>query len=122
MDNEYTVKVSKQGRIKLPECITAKSPDGRLVASRGLGCFVQVYTYERWKELEERFIDLLKGSPATGAIRPLIASAQIVIPKGNYIVLPSHLREYANISEYAVIKENEKGAEIWGADDLDLPG
>ena len=112
MKNQHIVCVSKKGRFVFPVGLRKRFLDSEFYISYGRDRYIQAYTPAEWEKLTDR----VKGLPKEKQLnfRLLFShTMHVELESGRRITIPEMLREYAGISKYAVIKENDEGFEIW---------
>jgi MraZ protein len=110
---EFTHTIDDKGRLIIP----AKYRDklGEAMVTRGLDHHLVLYPLPAWEQLVEKLRLLPMTDPNARDLRRLIFSgAQEVVPdKQGRILVPPYLREYAGITQGAVIAGLESHIEIW---------
>lgn len=110
---EYSHTIDDKGRLTIP----AKHRDrlGEAIITRGLDRNLALYPLPAWEQLVSRLRELPITDPNARALQRLIFSgAQEVSPdKQGRILVPPYLREYAGITQSAVIAGMESYVEIW---------
>lgn len=110
---EYNYSIDVKGRVNFP--VKLRDDLGsQFIIAKGLGdnCLF-VYSLDEWKNVEEK----IKGLPLSKARnlqRFFFASASPIEPdKQGRIVIPSNLREYANLDKEVMIIGASSHCEIW---------
>ncbi|MBN1286856.1 MAG: division/cell wall cluster transcriptional repressor MraZ [Anaerolineae bacterium] len=113
---EYSHSIDEKGRLTIP----AKYRDrlGEAIITRGLDHNLALYPLPAWEQLVARLRQLPMTDPNARALQRLIFSgAQEVAPdKQGRILVPPYLREYAGVTQNAVIAGMESYVEIWSPD------
>ncbi len=101
---EYEHSVDVKGRVAIPAKFRPQVETG-LVVTRGFERCLFAYPMEEWQHLSQRVSSLPLGQPQARQLRRLLfANAfDTELDKQGRILLPGSLREYAGISEIAVV-------------------
>ncbi|MEG1447822.1 MAG: division/cell wall cluster transcriptional repressor MraZ [Oscillospiraceae bacterium] len=113
---EYRHSLDIKGRVNFPAKIREELGDSFIIC-KGLGdkC-LYVYSIEEWGRLEEKIKDL-PISKSRMLQRFLFSGAIKAVPdKQGRIVIPTNLREYAEIESEIVVAGASTRAEIWNAE------
>jgi MraZ protein len=113
---EYDHSLDDRGRITLPRKIRQELGDGDIVLSKGFDACIFGYDRESWeKEAGKQLEQPVTEQKGRELRRYLFAAAQKTdIDKLGRILLPTHLKEYAEIkSDVKVIGAGDH-FEIWG--------
>lgn len=116
---EYSYNIDLKGRV----CFPSKLRDDlgeRFIIAKGLGdnCLF-VYSIDEWENVEEK-IKSLPLSKARNLQRFFFASAIEVEPdKQGRIVIPSNLRDYAELNKEVMIIGASTHCEVWGKENWD---
>lgn len=115
---QFKVNLDPKGRISLPARIRPRSEDGLslpLIMTRGLDGCLALYTEDEWGNID----GLLTEQPFTRRdfrhfSRMLYSGAQDITPdsQGRFLI-PSHLLQYAGLSQRALILGANRWIEIW---------
>lgn len=109
---EYRPSIDIKGRLNFPSKLREDLGE-TFVVTRGLDHCLNVYSLEEWKSLEES-IKTLPRSKRRNLERFFFAGAVDVTPdKQGRIVIPTPLREYADIDKNVVVVGVSDHAEIW---------
>ncbi|WP_303992360.1 division/cell wall cluster transcriptional repressor MraZ [Negativicoccus succinicivorans] len=116
---KYSHLVDAKGRMIIPAGFRAELGE-RFVITRGLDACVAVYPLERWEQVAERLQQL---SSTRKEVRMLIrfligGSSEVECDKQGRILLPAHLRDYAQIKREAVVVGTGTQLEIWSKTQL----
>jgi len=114
---EFEHTLDERGRVTLPAKFRAELAQG-VVITRGLDRCLFLFPMEQWAPLAERISALPLGRPDARALRRLLFSgASNVIPdRQGRILIPTYLREYANINGQVVIAGLNTYVEVWDAE------
>ncbi|MDU5027455.1 MAG: division/cell wall cluster transcriptional repressor MraZ [Negativicoccus succinicivorans] len=117
---KYSHSVDAKGRMIIPAGFRAELGE-RFVITRGLDACVTVYPLERWEQVAERLQQL---SSTRKEVRMLIrfligGSSEVECDKQGRILLPAHLRDYAQIKREAVVVGTGNQLEIWSKTQLE---
>lgn len=116
---EYSYSVDVKGRLSFPVKLR-EDLGNNFIITKGLGdnCLF-VYSMEEWQNVEQK----IKGLPLSKARslqRFFFASALEVEPdKQGRIVLPSNLREYAQLEKEVMVIGASTHCEIWSKENWD---
>lgn len=111
---EFTHTLDEKSRLTLPAKFRARLADGVVMTTGADKCLL-VYPLDEFKVLFERVSALpVMGREAATLRRMLYSNAHDAIPdKQNRVVIPQPLREYAGITNEAVIVGVGKFIEVW---------
>ncbi len=114
---EYQHTIDEKGRITLPASFRAELEQG-VVVTRGLDGCLFLYPQEEW----DKVVAKIKEMPfADLNVRKFIrfffsGASQSQPDKQGRILLPSYLREYAQIENEAIITGSLSWLEIWNSE------
>ncbi|GIV85179.1 MAG: division/cell wall cluster transcriptional repressor MraZ [Candidatus Roseilinea sp.] len=111
---EFTHSLDEKSRLTLPAKFRARLADG-LVMTTGTDKCLLIYPLDEFKLLFERVSALpVMGREAATLRRMLYSNAHDAVPdKQNRVVIPQPLREYAEITNEAVVVGVGKFIEVW---------
>lgn len=111
---EYQHSIDSKGRIIIPSKFRNDLGD-HFVVTKGLDGCLFVYSLEEWKVFENKLSTLpLTSKDARAFVRFFFAGAtECEFDKQGRIVIPSTLRQYAQIKKEAVIIGVSNRLEIW---------
>lgn len=111
---EYQHNIDSKGRIIIPSKYREDLGE-HFVLTKGLDECLFVYSYDEWKALEAKLATLpLTSKDARAFVRFFFAGAtECEFDKQGRIVIPSNLREYAQIIKEAVIIGVANRLEVW---------
>ena len=111
---EFTHTLDEKSRLTLPAKFRARLADG-VVMTTGTDKCLLIYPLDEFKLLFERVSALpVMGREAATLRRMLYSNAHDAVPdKQNRIVVPQLLREYAEITNEAVVVGVGKFIEVW---------
>jgi MraZ protein len=111
---EFTHSIDDKGRLTIPAKFRGKLADG-LVVTRGLDRNLLVFTMDGWEELAEKIVQRpLSDRSARAFSRRVFSGAIDLVPdRQGRILLPAHLREFANLGDEATVIGMYTYAEIW---------
>lgn len=114
---EYTHSIDEKGRLTIPAKFRGRLASG-LVVTRGLDRNLLVFTLDGWEELAQRITQRpISDRSARAFSRRVFSGAVDLVPdRQGRILLPTALREFANLEDEAVIIGMYNYAEIWNAD------
>lgn len=114
---EYTHSIDEKGRLTIPAKFRGRLASG-LVVTRGLDRNLLVFTMDGWEELAQRITQRpISDRSARAFSRRVFSGAVDLVPdRQGRILLPTPLREFANLVDEAVIIGMYNYAEIWNAD------
>ena len=111
---EYIHTFDSKNRISLPSKF--RKDLGRVVViTRGLDHCLYVYAKKAWEKEAMRYADQASGNAAArGLARLFLAgSAEAEVDGGGRILIPDHLKSFAEIKKSAVIAGVAGRVEIW---------
>ncbi|MDP1819295.1 MAG: hypothetical protein Q8K58_05300 [Acidimicrobiales bacterium] len=111
----YEHGLDDKGRMVLPSKIRAQLGESGMLAKLD-GC-LGLWTIEGFDVAADQMeAEADAGRVTTGALRAFIADAHEIVPdQQGRIVIPSRLRQYADLGAEVVITGRMKRAEIWDA-------
>lgn len=114
---EYTHTVDDKGRLTIPAKYRALLAPG-LVVTRGLDRNLVIYPLSEWEALADRVTARSMTDPAVRAFRRRVFSGAIdlTLDRQGRILLPTYLREFAELDGDVVIVGNFDYAEVWNRD------
>jgi MraZ protein len=114
---EYTHSIDEKGRLTIPAKFRGELAAG-LVVTRGLEKNLLVFAMSEWEDLAEKIARIpISDRSARAFSRRVFSGAVDLIPdKQGRILLPTTLREFANLGDEAVIIGMYNYAEIWNAE------
>ena len=115
--SEYNHTVDAKGRLIIPSKFREILGD-EFVISKGMDGCLFVYANDDWKAFEEKLTSLpLINKEARQFARFFLAgAAQVEVDKQGRILIPSVLREFADITKDAVLIGVGSRIEIWSKD------
>jgi len=111
---EYQHNIDDKGRLAVPSKFRAKLADGAVV-TRGLDNCLFLYTKEEWEKLAVKLSELpISQGSARAFSRLMLAGAmEVDIDKQGRVILPSYLRDYAEIKKSVIVTGLYNRIEIW---------
>jgi MraZ protein len=111
---EYSHTIDNKGRLTIP----SKYRDTlatELVVTRGIGSNLAIYPLDEWEKLTERILSRPMSNPQVMNFRRRVFSAadNLKPDRQGRILIPTKLREFANLGEKVVIVGNFQFLEIW---------
>lgn len=115
----YEHAIDDKGRITIPAKYRSRYESGA-VLTEGIERCLYLFPIDVWTDLAQRASALPLTNPTAREFqRQLFGGASDSVPdKQGRIILPSHLREYANIDNQAVIIGMYSRCEIWSSESL----
>jgi MraZ protein len=112
----YEHVLDDKGRLAIPARFRARLADG-LVLTRSLDSCLQVFPLEYWSALSGRISALSFMQEDARALRRFLFAhaAESEPDRQGRILIPQALREYAGLSDQAVIVGLDTHVEIWAA-------
>jgi len=106
--------IDDKGRLTLPARFRAALADG-FVITKGIDRCLFVYTLDEWRPLAEKISRLpVTKKEARSLARLVFAGASdCALDKQGRILIPSYLRQYANLNSEVVIVGLNTHLEIW---------
>lgn len=114
---EYIHAVDPKGRIAIPAKFREKLARGAII-TKGVERCLFVFSAEEWQKFaEEKFFPLPFGSASARAfVRHMTSgAADVEFDAQGRVLVPSSLREYANLSKNAAVIGVGARLEIWDA-------
>ena len=114
---EFEHTIDEKGRITVPAKFRGRLAAG-LVVTKGIDACLWLYPSDVWAELAEEIKDLPLTNPKAREFRrQVFGSAYDSVPdKQGRVIVPSTLRQYANIDKQAVVIGLYDHCEIWNPD------
>ncbi|MFC1463267.1 MAG: division/cell wall cluster transcriptional repressor MraZ [Candidatus Brachytrichaceae bacterium NZ_4S206] len=111
---EFTHTLDEKSRLTLPAKFRVRLADGVVMTTGADKCLL-IYPLDEFKLLFERVSALpVMGREAATLRRMLYSNAHDAVPdKQNRVVIPQPLREYAEITNEAVVVGVGKFIEVW---------
>ena len=111
---EFGHSLDEKGRLAIPAKFRARFKEGAVV-TRWIGECLAVFPAPEWAALNAEITKRPRTDPAVARFRHfLLAGAHEADPDGQgRLTLPSHLREYANLQNAAVVIGNSDHLEVW---------
>jgi MraZ protein len=111
---EYTHTIDDKKRISLPIKFR-KELGKKIVVTHGLDNCLFAYTLKEWQKISEKISQLGMGqADKRGFNRFMLAGASIVdVDSVGRILIPEHLREFAEVKEKVVFTGVYSRVEIW---------
>ncbi|MCI5108349.1 MAG: division/cell wall cluster transcriptional repressor MraZ [Candidatus Pacebacteria bacterium] len=110
---EYTHTVDDKKRISLPSTFR-KLVSKKIIITRGLDSCLFLYTPEEWKKIAEELGSGWTKSDQRGIHRFIYGGAQEVsVDSIGRILIPEHLKKFADIKSKVVFAGVSKRIEIW---------
>lgn len=112
----YLHGIDSKGRLTLPAKFRPELATG-VVVTRGLDGCLWVFPIDMWKELAEKINSLpTTQKDSRDFTRYMFSRASDCVPdKQGRILLPTHLREFANLDGETMILGAQRYLEIWNA-------
>ncbi len=115
MLGQYPHNIDAKGRLFFPAKLREELGDSFIV-TKGLDNCLFVYSQEAWAELEEK-IAALPMSKSRNLQRFFFSgAANCEVDAQGRILLPNHLREYADLKKEVYVLGVSGRAEIWNAE------
>lgn len=114
---EYNHTVDEKGRLIIPSKFREEL-GSEFVVTKGLDGCLFVYDNDEWKKFEEKLKALpLTNKDARAFARFMLAGASLVeVDKQGRILLPIHLRTFAELDKEVVLLGVGGRVEIWNRD------
>jgi len=111
---EYTHTIDDKKRISLPIKFR-KELGKKIVVTHGLDNCLFVYTLKEWQKISEKISELGMGqADKRGFNRFMLAGASLVdVDSIGRILIPEHLRDFAEVKEKVVFTGVYSRVEIW---------
>ena len=114
MTGQFSHSIDAKGRLFIPASLREELGETFHVTI-GLDHCLSIYSDESWADFTDK-VRVLPYSKAK-ALRPLFANAVDCEPDGQgRILIPTKLREYANLQKEVVVIGSFDRAEIWSAE------
>ena len=117
---EYNHTIDAKGRLIIPAKIREQLGD-HCVLSKGLDNCIAIYTAESWEQLSKTLQALPSNKANARAIKRFYfgSAAELEFDKQGRILVPSALREHAELQKDAVIIGTGDKVEIWSRERFD---
>ncbi len=114
---EFTHTIDDKGRLTIPAKFRADLNAG-LIVTRGIDRCLAIYSMEEWGRLAKQVSALPMTDRRARAFRRLVfANAFDSIPdKHGRVLIPPHLREYADLDSEAILTGLNTYIEVWNPD------
>ncbi len=111
---EYTHKIDDKKRLTLPKSFV-KELGTELVLTRGLDKSLFLYPKEEWKKVVERIKEMsFTQKDARAFSRFMLAGAtEVTLDKSGRVLIPDHLKKFANLKNNVVLAGVSDRVEIW---------
>lgn len=111
----YVYQLDGKGRVSLPAAFRREAPEQRFVLLQAYAPALALYPEGEWAGVEERLKELVRHQPeARLYVLGVMASAVEVSPDGQgRILIPSRLREQAELDGEALLVGAIDRIEIW---------
>lgn len=113
---EFTHSIDEKGRLTIPAKYRGELASG-VVVTRGLDRNLLMFTMSEWEGLAQKIAQRpISDRSARAFSRRVFSGAVDLVPdRQGRILLPAALREFANLTDDAVIIGMYNYAEIWNA-------
>ena len=111
---EYEYRIDPKGRVAVPPRFREEFSTG-IIVTRGYDRCVVAYTPSEWNKLSGRYASLPTTSSSSRLVNRLIFSSafNLNLDRLGRLILPSSLKEYAQIQEDVVVAGVGNYLEIW---------
>ena len=113
---EYNHALDDKNRLTLP--VKFKSELGKkIVVTRGLDSSLFVYSQKEWKIITEKLSGLsMTDATSRGFSRFFLAgAAELELDKAGRMLVPEHLKDFANLGKDVVLTGVQSRVELWDA-------
>ncbi len=111
---EYKHTIDDKKRISLP--VKFRKEIGKnIIVTRGLDNCLFLYAVKEWQKISEQLGSLGMGQSSTRAFNRfmLAGASEVNVDSVGRILIPDHLRQFANITEKVVFAGVHNRIEIW---------
>lgn len=114
----HLYQLDDKGRVALPAAFRREAKEQRFVLLQAYRPALALYPESSWSEVEERLQDLLRHRPESrGYVLSITASAVEVVPDSQgRILIPTRLKEAAELGTQALLVGALDKIEIWSPD------
>lgn len=114
---KYQHSLDAKGRVTIPARLRELLGD-RFIATRGLDNCIFLYPLDEWQNIEDkmRTLPFTRADVRSFMRKFLSAASELELDKQGRTVLPSNLRDYANIFVDIIIIGVGTRVEIWALD------
>jgi len=112
---EYSHTLDQKGRVNFPAKLREGLGDA-FVLTKGLDNCLFVYSQDEWEILSKRTSELPLNKSRSLQRFFFAGAAEVEVDKQGRIIIPQHLREYADLEKDITIIGASTRAEIWNAD------
>lgn len=118
--NEYSHTIDAKGRMILPARFREELGE-KFVLSRGIDKCLTIYPMANWEKMTASLQKLSFTKSNVRTLRRFLigSSTEMECDRQGRILIPAHLRKYANLSREAVIIGTGSTIEIWDPATLD---
>ncbi len=111
---EYLHSLDEKGRLTIPNIFRQELGE-KFYITRGFDKCLRLYTIEEWKKFSEFLLEFSPTDEASMNIKRFwfSGSLEVTVDKLGRILIPSHLREYAELDKDIVIIGIGTYIEIW---------
>ncbi len=115
---EYNHKSDNKNRISLPAKFRKDLTD-TVVVTRGLEGSLSLYSHPEWRKLLEKIEKLPAANEGARKVQRFFLSGamEIEIDSAGRILIPQHLRKFANINEEVTLVGLQNKVELWNTND-----
>ena len=117
---EHSHTIDAKGRIIIPAKFREEL-GAQFVLTLGLDHCLTIYPMEEWDKFQEQLNQLPRTNKETRVFRRFFTAKAAIceLDKQGRILVPSGLREYANLEKDVVITGNDSNIEIWNKEKWD---
>lgn len=111
---EYLHSLDEKGRLTIPNIFRQELSE-KFYITRGFDKCLRLYTIEEWKKFSEFLLGFSPTDEASMNIKRFwfSGSLEVIVDKLGRILIPSHLREYAELDRDVVVIGIGTYIEIW---------
>ncbi|NJN67464.1 MAG: division/cell wall cluster transcriptional repressor MraZ [Chloroflexaceae bacterium] len=111
---EFEHTIDDKGRVAIPVRFREEMQEG-FVITRGFDHCLQAFPRPTWQELAQRISALPLGNEEARHLRRLLFSGanEVTFDRQGRILIPQNLREYAGLTDRAVIAGMHTFFELW---------
>lgn len=115
----YEHNLDDKGRLSIPsrfrEVMSERQVPERIIVTQGLDACLFGYTLDAWRTFETKIMNrpLNRGDDRYFVRRVLAGAVDCSLDKQGRIVIPQHLRQYADLNKVAMVVGVSNRIEIW---------
>ena len=112
---QYEHQMDPKGRVSLPSAFRRQAEGERFVLMQWEKDNLTLFPQEKWEALQVELLDFRRKNPkGANQLRRMVANAvEVVTDKQGRILLPVHLRDYAELGSEVIATGMGNRVELW---------